>query len=428
MSETKHTIVLDAVQTPAYKQAVGEFKQTPGKGFREGLGHGLGGKLTAVDLNDLGNPDIRAALASIGCKGLQTPLPIPKPTPGSMPPKIPGIPSPSDMGGFDWKRMALGFAAGMFSPWVGGRIMNNGPGFGKGGGAGGAGGGFASALFGGGGAMAFGEWYLIFAAARRALEFAFTQMTEAVHRGAQLYLKAAELGTNTQMVSRMQRTFEMMGLPAGTAEKLMASGQFMNGMKMNASSMEGVLLGSGLGIPGKEEFQAVRNLSKEIVEAWNKTATAARQASESSYINFKTSMKTSQLKQEWNTLWEQGAAGMAPLIQGLEEIGVLALQFLNYIQENTVAFQKLIGMAPEGKSADFAKFGGSSGAVHRPVGTWERFGAVIAGGIGTQDYAKQTASATKESASTLSQILKLLAKTDPITGPISSFTSLFNMP
>ena len=63
MSETKHTIVLDAVQTPAYKQAVGEFKQTPGKGFREGLGHGLGGKLTAVDLNDLGNPDIRAALA-----------------------------------------------------------------------------------------------------------------------------------------------------------------------------------------------------------------------------------------------------------------------------------------------------------------------------------------------------------------------------
>lgn len=316
-------------------------------------------------------------------------------------------------GGIDWRKVLLGTATSFFSPWLGARMLNE-SGLLKGlaGGMGGKVGGIAKALF-GGSTEGFAENYLLIQSAR-ALDAAFRQLTEAVKRSSDLYLKSAMLGTNPTNLSHIQKAFSMVGFSPEIAQRMMAQGQFRAGVKISSSQAGGVLLGAGAGILSREELQGIMNMSQNIARAWNMTADSARQSASTAADLYRVSFIGKQFKEEWNTFWEQFAAEFSGVVSLFEMSATGLLHAINRIIElmrkipaSMSGFPSFVPLSflntlnkavayisPVEDPNKFKRFGMGQG-MSRPESAWERMGLVIHGGIGGQDFAKQTAENTK---------------------------------
>lgn len=304
---------------------------------------------------------------------------------GPVPPRLT---PPAAAQSIDWKKVLFGAATAPFSPWVAARELA-GSGLFGGGGRGGKGGG----IWGVGGFEAFQKAFLLIKVSALALTAAFERLMSAINKGASLYTDAAKLGTTTGMVSRLQRTFAAIGLPESAVAQLMASGQFSRGMKMSPSQFSGALLGTGRGVLGKEEYQAIYNLQKEILVEWVRVGAAARQAAKSAFPLFQTRGLIEELKTEWSTFWQQLAAIASPYLDDLIDTTANFLRLLNLWLEVEREL-KLDAFLPKGRDKDFTKVGGV--AMSRPESGWEKMGLVISGGIGgATDYARRTAAATE---------------------------------
>jgi len=314
--------------------------------------------------------------------------------------------------GPNWKLGGIGAIAALFNPYAGARIMNQAfgsiTGFGgRGGGRGGAGG-----LF-GGSAEGFGEWDFLIRAIKRVTAALTNDFLGAINRGAELYTKSAMLGLKVGTTAAGINAFRAVGLPTDAFEKMVAAGQFKTGSKLTLPQMKGTIFGAmSRGTISLEEMQGLLNMSKDLVKAWNATASASRQAAESAGSLFKTKFLFQVLSAEWEAFWDQVAAVFSGSIQVMEESMAGLLHIFNAIIEfitqhkalfnamfPTLAFINAVaaGVAPGiGESADgFKKFPIGQG-VSRPTSSWEKMGLIINGGLGGTDYAKQTAENTRK--------------------------------
>jgi hypothetical protein len=299
--------------------------------------------------------------------------------------------------GIDWKQVALGLGAAPFSPWVGARGLSGSGLFGSGGGGGG---GLLGRLMGTGGLGGFMEAYIAIQTAMHGLRIAFEQLTSAVQRGAQLYLKAAELGTSAFTTSRLQKTAQLLGMPESALTNLVASGQFMRGQRVTGQDMSNILLGSGRGVLGKEDLQAVLNLSKEVAGAWNRVNADARAAAISAYALFKTNMNFGELKSAWSRLWQDLATAISPVMNLMANALTGYLRAFAGQVEQWIQVMQFLRLIPKGGDEAFKRqIGGAP--VTRPESAWEKMGLIISGGIGGSDYARQTAQNTKRIADAL---------------------------
>lgn len=329
--------------------------------------------------------------------------------------------------GPDIKTGIMGGLAAMFSPWIGARLLNQA--FGGfpilgGGGAAGGGKGIIGGLFGPGGMSGFGEWYVFIEAVGRAARALTQDFVEAIKRGSQLYLHAAMVATSPGRLSHLEKTFQMIGLPADTAQRLMAQGQFSQGVKMTPGGLQGTILGAGAGILGREELQAVRNLSKEIEEAWKATAMDAAVSAGAAKSLFNISMSLGGLKSAWQSFWEEIASSGEDTIRSLADLTANLLRLgtviiaLGRITDDMMKFsftgnfemlkkipkdwKHLVdivsGTSPESTNQRWLGAMGGS----RPEAGWERLGLIIHGGLGGTDYARQTAQNTKKIADIMS--------------------------
>jgi hypothetical protein len=350
----------------------------------------------------------------------------------------------------DWKTAGMGGIAALFSPWIGARMLNQAfggfPGMARGGG-GNKGGGIVSGIFGAGGMAGFGEWYIFIQALKTAARVLTEEFTQAVKRGSELYLHAAMVGTTPARLSQIEKTFQMVGLPADAAQRLLAQGQFSRGVKMTPQAMQGALLGAGAGIMGREELQGLLNLSKEIAAAWNMTADTARQSAAVAGDLFRTSFIGKQITQEWQTFWEQLTAIFSGAIDVMEMTAVGFLHLMNMIAEVLNKFPQLLGIlgGPLGQFLALAKefsarvlprvgtngdkfsrqVGGMTGG--RPESAWERMGLIIYGGVSGKDYARQTAENTKKMADIMSG-KNNASSTDKFGLPVMGGFALPNLP
>ncbi len=353
-------------------------------------------------------------------------------------------------GGINWRMAAMGVAAAPFSPWIAARSLSSSGIFNSLAGAGGAasGGGLFGKLVGPGGFAGFTAAFLAVNAAVKATKMAFEEMTEAVKRGSQLYLKAAELGTSIDTFSHLSKTLTALGMSPNTAEKLMASGQFMRGQRMTAQD---VMIGAGRGVLSREEMQGIFNLSKDIASLWNDTLDAARQSAKSSRPLFELNMQMEKLRIEWQTLWEQMMAAFAPFVaealkgatyvlqiaNALAELGnavqlsmkmivdaftaafpqlAATLKLAGILGDITIAAARSTGAAPTG---GFSKFGGIG--TPAAFNSWQRMGFVLNNGGGVTDYAKQTAKNTEK-------LVRIMEKSVTVQETTPDYDKRFNMP
>lgn len=318
--------------------------------------------------------------------------------------------------GTNWKLAGLGIITSLFSQWAGARIMNQAfggfPGLGHEGGGGGGGGGSAlmKGIFGGGGMSGFAAWLDVNYALKRVTMFLLGEFLGALKRGSELYLKAAELGTSLYKLGHVQSVFRTIGLPEGAAEKMMASGMWQRGMKMTPQSLnQSVLLGVGQGTIGREEAQAILNMSKEVAEAWRLTNAAARQSAESAGDLFRVNFLFGALKTEWNTFWEQFVAIAAPSLElimeslyGILHVANAYLELLNkykWLQgPMLMAIGQFAEMTMPGVGRGDKDFTKRIGGIHTAGSktSWESMGLIVNGGLGGTNYARQTAENTKK--------------------------------
>lgn len=317
--------------------------------------------------------------------------------------------------GPDWKTGAVGGLASIFSPWVGARLLNQAFGPVLGGMGGGGGGGFLKTIFGSGGASGFGQWYVLIQALRSA-RVALEEFAKAVKEGSQLYLRSAQLGTPTANLARLQRTFQTLGLPQGSIERLMAQGQFSRGLKFTGSKeFEGMVLGAGAGILSKEEMQGILNMSKDIAEVWKRIGVDANVAASNARNLFEVNISIEELKSSWGAFMSELAGEMHDVIIAVAQLTTALIRFGTF----AAAVSKIIMDVTSGNTAivqdvkhlkdmitggdtgkDFSRFPLANVGA-RPESAWEKMGLVIHGGIAGSDYARQTAENTKKIADVL---------------------------
>jgi hypothetical protein len=315
--------------------------------------------------------------------------------------------------GIDWKKALLGAGASIFSPWIGARELSSSGLFGRSG-AGGKGGG---GLWGMGGFEGFNRAFIGVSIVSNILKGAFHELVEAVKRGTQLFLSAARLGLSTGTTSHFQKTFSALGLPDSLAERLMAGGQFGRGPK---SSIQGAILGGGAGTLSREEYQMLKNLSKEIEMAWEKTALAAMASATAAKSLFGTNLEFQVLKTNMQSIFEQLVAGNVNLKKGMEAMNYVISDTLKWILLFNMAMSKmgdkfrdskstflqwLGSFFPNIKEMVFDKFANGANQ-NRPQSPWEKMGLILHGGAGGTDYARQTADNTRRS----SEFLAVLAQ------------------
>jgi hypothetical protein len=313
--------------------------------------------------------------------------------------------------GIDWKKALLGAGTSIFSPWIGARELSASGLFGRSG-AGGKGGG---GLWGMGGFEGFNRAFIGVSIVSNILKGAFHELVEAVKRGTQLFLSAARLGLSTGTTSHFQKTFSALGLPDNLAERLLAGGQFGRGAK---TSVQGMLMGGGAGNLSREEYQMLKNLSKEIQEAWEKTALAAMASATAAKTLFGVNLEFQVLKQNVGSIFEQLVAGNANLRKAMEAVnGVMAetLKWIllfnmamsklgDYFRSSDNAFIKWLGtFFPDIKEQKNEKFANGPN-ISRPESAWEKMGLILHGGAGGTDYARQTAENTRRSSEYLAVI------------------------
>ncbi len=321
--------------------------------------------------------------------------------------RVPPILSTLAATGTNWRQALLGAGAGVFSPWIGARLLNSSGLFGGGGGAGGGGG-----LL-GGGAGGFAAAFIALKVVTESLRIAFEQLKEAVKRGSELYVKSAELGLNVGVFSHLQKTLTAVGLP-NAAERLSAFAQFApRGFRATAPELGNALLGASRGILSREELQGILNLSGDIADAWNRTQIASLASGISAYQLFRTQLDFTVLKTNWNSLMEELAAIFSRHIRPVLR---LTEAWLGAIEVFFALRLRSLGLASK-TGADFQKFGGIGSATARPESGWEKMGLIINGGIGGTDYARQTAINTKA-------IADLLRRGAPDQNPNSTAPSI----
>jgi hypothetical protein len=325
--------------------------------------------------------------------------------------------------GMDWKTAGVGGIASLFSPWIGARMLNQAfggfPGMGGPGGGQGGGGGLVKGIFGAGGMGGFGEWYIFLNALRTAARVLTEEFVAAIKRGSELYTKAAELGTSLYKLGHVQSVFRAIGLPEGAAEKMMASGLWQRGMKMTPQSLgQSVMLGVGQGTIGREEANAILNMSKEVAEAWRLTNAAARQSASTAGDLFRVNFLFGALKAEWNTFWEQFVSIAAPSLELIMESLYGIFHVANAYLELLNKYKVLLGpallavrqfaeiMMPNVGRGD-KDFTRKIGGVHTAGSktSWESMGLIVNGGLGGTNYARQTAENTKKIADHIATLL-----------------------
>ena len=275
-------------------------------------------------------------------------------------------------------------------------------------------------IFGKGGFEAFLEAFIIFRPVLRLLRFEFELLAQAVRRGSEVFVKAAGLGISPERFAHTNLALQAAGLPAGTAERLIASAQFMRGTKITPAALEGqVRLGAGRGILSREEMQAILNMSGEVAKAWERTADAARQAGAAAKPLRDLEMGFTLFKIQFQTYFEQLAAIGGNALRFWLRIGEEFLHLENIVMGSLINLLQKIGVMPAG-GADFKKFGLGPGTLAgRPESGWEKMGLIISGGMGGTDYAKQTAQNTK-------RLVDLLQVNKAMNPSVPSAPSVYN--
>ncbi len=315
----------------------------------------------------------------------------------------------------DWKMLGMGLMAAPFSPWMGARAINS-SGVMNAFGAGGAGGGLFGKLMGPGG---FGGFLVAFVGYQIAMKIATGIMNEfagAVKRGANLFLTAAKLGTSTGNVSHLSSVFGALGLPPGLAEQLMAGGQFGRGNKM---SVNDIMIGAGQGNLGKEQFQAIRNLSKDIAYYWTQTATAAKASAAASRALFLLSADWGVLVNNWKALWEEMATIVSSAMRVVIGITNMFLEKLIQWGAWVIWFMQTLRLLPWGDPRANQKFGG--GGTQGQFNSWQRMGFVFNGSGGHQDHARVTAANT-------GKLVQLFEKFVTVEETTPGYDQRYNLP
>lgn len=120
---------------------------------------------------------------------------------------------------------AMGAVAGMFSPWIGARLISGSGALNRFfGGAGGGGNAIAQGLFGEGGAGAFGASYLALVLATRMLKSAFDSLRRSVEEGAKLFQESAATNRSAGRIAQTQFAFQSIGLSKDAALRYSVSG------------------------------------------------------------------------------------------------------------------------------------------------------------------------------------------------------------
>jgi hypothetical protein len=235
----------------------------------------------------------------------------------------------------------LGAAAGIFSPWIGARLMNQSGIFNRLG-AGGGGSGMMGALFGPGGYGGFGVAYLGLSIATRALKTAFEELKHSVERVAKLYQESAAINRPVGRIAQVQAGFAAIGLSADAAKRYAKSGP------------------GGL---NAEEMMQLTNMSDRFQYNMNRSAMDAEiisNASDSAQDAFE---GMTELTREMHTLW----VSMGPVIM---ETIVKPLTALASIMNMFQLIGQKMGIGATGASVN-DKFSGMSGG--QGMFNWNQF-------------------------------------------------------
>lgn len=266
-----------------------------------------------------------------------------------------------------WGKIFLGAATMGFNPWIGSRILSDAV---KGGGGGGKGGNVATGIFGAGGAMGFAEFYL----AANVFKWAVRKFGEIVDSGAQRYSAALKSGMGLQFTTRRDLLAQIMGVSENDVFRFGAQIAYLNPKLQYASSV----------------------LAKTAIPL---TAVS---------WNFKV------LETDLAALGSTLVTQLAPGING----GIILLQKLTNVFDKMAESRifKILSFSPALWALD--KLGGGSSDINKlpppqswmkqlPASQWEHMGLVVGGG--SNNYAKQTASHTREIMKYTAVIAKFVA-------------------
>ena len=294
---------------------------------------------------------------------------------------------------------------------------------GKGGGGGGMGG-----FFGMAGAGAAGDFLPAAAAlaavklAAEALRFSFQQLTEAIQRGSKLFQDAARTGRSVGQVYQLQQALGAVGISGSTADQLLLQAQYsrtgrgggggfmrsssMGGSNTSMTSFEGIMLGARNRAGQLGELQQLVNLQEYAKKAWKDSAYDSLIAAQNAGKLFNISFQASELKREWNTLWESLAADLGtiliPVISGIK----FGLEGLNFVWQNTQLhkFAELFGLDKDVGNFHQQAFGQGLG---EHMNQWQRMGFVMQGGPNEQIVTlREIARNTKVSAQVLTTFIR----------------------
>lgn len=297
--------------------------------------------------------------------------------------------------------LALGLAAGLFSPFAGARILS-----GEGGGGGGGFKQIINALFGGGGPGAWAQLFVGLQAATRILRFEFEALTNAIKQGSKLFQDAALAGRAPHSLFALQAAGRSIGISGEQVNQLAYNANlFRPGRVINAS---GQLVSAAQGM-GQAELGTRILQGKGQFESTLKTFEAFQDDIDDSskslfYFMANVSQVTDIIKggliiavgdlAKWFNLLGfqvQTFAMIVPYaVKALEQwiatilgggVGLILANLTKYLPTGADLGK---GILPPGA-------GGS-----RPESGWEKMGLIIQGGVNAVDYARQTAENTKK--------------------------------
>lgn len=346
------------------------------------------------------------------------------------------IAAKNQIGPNNWRLGGMGLLSGLFSPWIGARMMSQAfPEAGKflggmfGHTGGGAGGGIASGIFGAAGLGGFGVAYIGLQTASKLLTEAFTQLKGAVSRATELYVAAARSGGPMGKLGLLQMTFGAAGLPPELAERMMEYGRLGKGMKLDTM---GGIMGAGGGVLGTAELQALINLGPRLQELSKALAPwAERQAELAPHLS-SMGESWSVEGQKWKTTMAELANALTPVIYLLGDAADALRMFVSTFASTVHGISYVLGsfdkftnwlaspfvskdryqaqqkVADEfwgigkGDEPGRVNFGRQMGAAKNSA--WENMGLITHGGIAGMGYARETAVNTRRMAESLSRI------------------------
>lgn len=355
------------------------------------------------------------------------------PTGGGKPPGQPGQPGhpgqppgPNQPGNRSWSQMAMGALVGMFSPWMGARIMNQGW-------TGQGGKGMGGLLF-GGGPMGFSEFYLGLITASKLLTATFNDLRQAVAKGANLYQQAARAGTSTGDIALLRSVLGGIGMSPEMATNMRL--QMQSGRGGRVTDLYGTILRGTMSSGGLGDVQQIINMRKEIKYLGEATKVSSQSLAETSGAMNRISMDTMILKQDFQAMWAQILAsmeeGIHKIITDLDSLFKAMPKYFDILKSGVAGLSdplqsidwentnKLFGQSLFAKDKTSNIKIGGIGMGARPESGWEKMGLIVSGGIGGNNYARQTAENTKKIAD---YIRNLFPSATPAMGPVGTFNA-----